>query len=236
MVSFLKTPLQPNNAKEIIENLFHEKPQWLKSELSKALLKNWLESGGEEGRQSSSQVCKKVLQRLKTEGVIVHAGAKGLWRKTTNNTQDILKQNTYNKQDALDNNTSLPRPKSAIKQIGSGSEIVYLYYDPTSKELADKSEKSVWPCKIGSTTTGSSYDRIMSQGAKTAFSSKPVIALDILTDNSTLLEKMIQNALKIAGTHSNNEVGTEWFNTNPEKIIEFYNSILPAIQKLKNTP
>ena len=48
----------------------------------------------------------------------------------------------------------------------------------------------------------------------------PIVEFVINTDAASLLENMLHSILKVRGKHIENAPGTEWFNTNPEEVIE----------------
>ena len=112
-------------------------------------------------------------------------------------------------------------PLHIEKQLGSGDESVYLWYNEAEAYRARRRRHSVWACKIGR-TKGIPDGRIVSQGAGTAFSDVPNIGLVLKTDDSQTLEAMIHAALRGAGRHISNFRGTEWFRTNPNEVKTLY--------------
>ena len=110
---------------------------------------------------------------------------------------------------------------------GKGKFAVYLYYYPIYKEHSVLKGKLTWPCKIGRTDRDPLI-RILSQ-ASTALPEIPTIEFIIRTDNASLLESMIHSILTIRRKHIKDSPGAEWFETNPEEVIEFIKYIQPDI-------
>jgi hypothetical protein len=232
MAEFTQVPLQPAIARKIIVDLFNEKDRWLRADLARAMVDKHLASGGVMGTQPPDAIAKKVLSSLKDEGRVVQTGAKGLWAKA-DLTQVLERKDPTPEEIAEDEEVEdIAETNSRTIEIGSGSEAVYLYYGPSDKELADLKGKAVWECKIGLTTALPVQSRIFSQGVKTAFSKMPVIALVIKTDNAVCLERAIHSALRMVEADAPDSPGTEWFITNPQRIIDWYESFMAATHKL----
>lgn len=104
------------------------------------------------------------------------------------------------------------------KVYGSGSTAIYLYYFTTYRQLSEFQGKTTWACKIGRTDRDPLI-RILSQ-VSTALPEKPVIEYIIRTEDSSLLETMIHSILSIRGKHISDSPGTEWFDTNPDDVLE----------------
>ncbi|WP_370873527.1 GIY-YIG nuclease family protein [Peribacillus cavernae] len=54
----------------------------------------------------------------------------------------------------------------------------------------------------------------------TALPEMPTIEYIIKTSDASLLETMLHSILKIRGKKIENSPGSEWFDTNPEEVIE----------------
>lgn len=232
MTEFTGMPLQPGSARKIIVDLFNETPQWYRADLAKAMVDRHLASGGVKGTQPPDAIAKKVLSSLKDEGRVTQTGVKGLWAKadlTKGPEREVQTPEEVAEDEELED---IVENSSGTIEIGSGSEAVYLYYSPNDKDLAVLKGKAVWECKIGFTTTLPVQSRILSQGVKTAFSKMPVIALVIKTGNAVCLERAIHSALRMVEADAPDSPGTEWFITNPQRIIDWYESFMAATQKL----
>ncbi len=64
MTTLDKLPLQPAAARKIVIELVNDKPQWLRSDLSKAMVDRHIASGGILGQQAPANIAKKVLRYL----------------------------------------------------------------------------------------------------------------------------------------------------------------------------
>lgn len=236
-------PLQGLGAREIIIQLFEEQNMWQRADLIKAVVSHHEANGGVIGKQDPTMVVKKALTNLKEEGRLA-SPAIGIWVKVGSNASNVAHLQSEEVRvapisplvsgDEEDVEEIEILSGQASPTIGSGSEAVYLYFNPSEKELAGLKGQSNWECKIGMTTTLPVEARIFSQGVKTAFSKAPVIGLVIKSDNAFRLEKALHHALHMAGAEAPESLGSEWFLTNPEKIHAWYESFIAATEKLKS--
>jgi T5orf172 domain len=120
----------------------------------------------------------------------------------------------------------------AEKTIGEGAEVVYVYFNPNDRELAQLRGRKVWECKIGRSATGSPVDRIVGQGAKTALSHPPVIGLVIRTDDSSALEKALHASLRLVEQRVPDSPGVEWFYSSPSRIESWHATYQRAVAYL----
>ncbi|RKU39471.1 hypothetical protein C6496_01760 [Candidatus Poribacteria bacterium] len=111
---------------------------------------------------------------------------------------------------------------SSTKEIGSGSESVYVYYFPTC-QLYNKLclEVPYFPCNVGC-TKGDVKTRISHQIGQ-QLPEKAKIALVIRTEDCEALEDKIHEKLKRENLED--AVGTEWFLTNPAEVEGIFKSI-----------
>lgn len=226
-------PLQGIQARQIILELFKTKSLWSRSDLVKAVVEYHEKSGGVLGKQDPTLVVKKSLSYLKEEGR-VFSPSLGLWAYRDSATGPATDDNRIDAEqiDPIENDEADEDIKPGAKTVGTGSEAVYVYFNPSDQELAELKNLPIWPCKIGMTTVLPVENRIISQGVKTAFSRPPAIALVILTDNAFRLEKALHHSLHMAGCESTESLGTEWFLTNPDKIESWYHSFINATDRL----
>lgn len=230
-------PLQGLKAREIIIALMQEKGIWPRADLIRAVVERHQQEGGVIGKQDPTMVVKKSLTALKEEGR-VYSPSLGLWAKMETKTSqglgdDFPLLNSESSPNDVDDDDLEDIKQSVVKTIGDGKEAVYLYYNPSEKELAGYKNSSVWACKIGMTSVLPVESRIISQGVKTAFSRPPEIALVILTENAYRLEKALHHALFMAGCECSDSLGSEWFQTNPEKVENWFNHFKSAVENLK---
>ena len=112
------------------------------------------------------------------------------------------------------------------KEIGTGTDCVYVYYNPNDKKLALMEGNDRWECKIGFSSTDP-VKRIQSQGYQTSMAREPIIGLVIRTANGYYAESFIHKHLysyrvpvKVGGD--------EWFLTSPAEVESiFVSNILP---------
>ena len=77
------------------------------------------------------------------------------------------------------------RPTIRIeKESGTGSECVYLYFNPNDRRLAELESRDCWECKIGRTSSCDAVGRILGQGIRTSLSRLPIVGLILRTDDS----------------------------------------------------
>lgn len=106
------------------------------------------------------------------------------------------------------------------KIIGSGKQEIYLYYYPAYRRLAEFQGEALWACKIGKTSFDAIH-RIRSQ-TKTALPEYPKVGLIIKTDKLSLMERTIQNILRLQGKQKQDAPGNEWFITSPSEVEQVY--------------
>ena len=109
------------------------------------------------------------------------------------------------------------------KTIGEGNGSVYLYYYPIYKRDASFQRQRFWKCKIGGTKRDAVH-RTKEQ-VKTGLPEHAITALTIKTDEPAVLEKKIQDILKILGKYAEDAPGTEWFFTAPSEVESIYEFI-----------
>jgi hypothetical protein len=240
--SYKGLPLQFSITRPILIKLFDSQDLWRNDDLVRAVVKEHEDAGGVVGRMEPSEIVRKMLYSLREEGRI-ESPVRGVWVKkqplgSKLNTIDLDKipdENstpTSQADEEMEEIEVLSAKKSPT--IGVGTEAVYLYFNPSEKELADIKHQTVWECKIGMTTVLPVEARIFSQGVKTAFSKAPTIGLVMLTNNAYRLEKALHHALHMVGAEAPESLGSEWFLTNPEKIQAWYETFIAATEKLKN--
>lgn len=124
------------------------------------------------------------------------------------------------------------------KILGSGKYWVYLYYfDKDRNEVIDSDGNPYyvpedlwnrdnifcWRCKIGKTEKNPEA-RIKAQTSGVPV--PPKIPLLIRTDQHTELETAIHSILKLSGKHLKELQGKEWFDTNPQEVLNIYDWIV----------
>lgn len=214
---FTGISLSPNIAVSIIRRLFEQRKQWSRAELIENVQREHKEVGGVDGAQRPDKIVKQALTRMKGFGEVYNV-AFGMWRKC----DLVAPQEPYHGE-------LVPE-----RIIGEGDESVYLYYFPSSRELAQHKEASAWPCKIGR-TSGDVSARIFDQGVRTAFHEKPIVGLVIRTDGSEEIERALHISLRMSDNEALDSLGSEWFITNPSLIEVWHEAFLKTVSLLKIT-
>jgi hypothetical protein len=241
MTSSPGIPLQPVNARKIVLELFNEKSQWSREDLSKEVIRRHENAGGTTGVQSPTIVVKKCLSLLRQEGRVTPV-AKGIWISidpsskieatgANDQSEPVVIANVI-ADDPIDDEDEEFQTKAEQLTIGQGEEAVYLYFNPNDRELAQFRGSDCWECKIGRTKHLPVDTRIFSQGIKTALSKMPVIGLVILTENCVLTERAIHTALSNLSLEAPDSPGMEWFITNPTRVADWYRSYLENLKIL----
>ena len=102
-------------------------------------------------------------------------------------------------------------------ECGFGSEYVYCYSFPVHLEAARLKNEKCFPIKVGM-ATGDPVARIYGQVAtsKIALSEPPLLLLVFKTLAARHLERWLHKRLERSAVAA----GTEWFNSNPEELVE----------------
>ncbi|MFG6146818.1 GIY-YIG nuclease family protein [Halobacillus sp. B23F22_1] len=214
---YKKVPLTPSVIENLIVELFNGNMK-KRDEIVHEVLNFHLKNGGlpPEVRDFPRSV-KKALENMAEKEWVLNRSY-GYWEVKKENAPMIEEYMKVEVEEDIDEEEIL------INHVyGSGNSAVYLYYYESYKELSLLQDKRTWPCKIGRTDRDPLI-RILSQ-ASTALPETPTIDFIIKTDNASLLETTIHSILKLKGKHLENSPGSEWFDTNPEEIIKFIDSV-----------
>jgi len=205
-------PITPSIVEAIIVKLFNGR-MVKRDEIIKAVLKYHIENGGKGANaQNFTSSVKKALSNLNKKS-IAQKKAYGQW-SFSDNSKEIIEVDSI-KDEKMDR---INIPINKFETFGIGKESVYLYYFKAYRENSELKSENIWPCKIGRTEIDP-LDRVLSQ-ASTGISELPHIAFIVYTDDSSNLEKYLHAALKLRNRHLGNSPGKEWFNTNPEEVLE----------------
>jgi hypothetical protein len=117
--------------------------------------------------------------------------------------------------------------------IGEGSQCVYVYFNEAERRLAKHEGRDWWPCKIGFTSQSCLTDRLIAQRPGTSIGRPPVVGLLIKTDDGRGLERSLHLALDRVATRIDDAVGAEWFDTSPQKIMEWYTAYQQSLGVLQ---
>jgi hypothetical protein len=227
-----RVPLTALVARRAILKCFEEQDQWNRQELAATVEARHLKAGGYRGIQPTVQVVKKVLGDLREEG-LVQPVSKGIWRYIENSDSSTVgsapKEAVHDDVSVEDDEE--PSGIQIEEEIGTGQESVYLYYNPNDLRLAINEKRDTWECKIGHTVGGVAV-RILGQGARTALSHSPVVALVIRTDDARTLEAVLHRSLRLADS-TIIDASPEWFMTSPNRVKAWYTSYMAAVDRLK---
>jgi len=212
---YLGLPITPSMVEQLTLLLFNGKTI-KRDTIANDVLDYHISNGGlYPDAQDFTSTVKKALSNLQKKGVTQNKSY-GFWTVNDINAPTIDNSNEF---EIIEN-----EPVVSIENIpthkvyGKGSNALYLYYFSNYRQFSELQGKLTWACKIGRTDRDPLI-RILSQ-ASTALPEKPVIEYVIKIDDSSMLETMIHSVLTIRGKHIKNSPGVEWFDTNPEEVLE----------------
>jgi hypothetical protein len=166
----------------------------------------------------------KGLNMLRDKGLAESPSA-GYWRignNSVSNKEEIIVEEVI-EDVIIDVEPMVEKEEIADFKIGVGKSVVYVYYLPLYRQMAEQRNETFWQCKIGR-TDGDPLQRILSQ-ASTALPERPNVAIIIRTNNSVELENAIHNILTLRGRKIDNSPGAEWFLTSLEEVLSIYKFI-----------
>ena len=212
---YTEVELSPEIMTELIVSLFTGK-RFSRQECVDAIVKYHLDNGGICNHKSYVSSFKRATQKLRNKGYNLQNIGYGMWFLDSDSKpyKGFWSSTEIIAEDTNVNNT---------KEIGSGSETVYVYYYPIYRKYALLNNQSEWQCKIGMTTKNL-WDRIYSQAA-TCFPEEPFIALIIKCDDARTIETILHKILKNKNKWLETAPGKEWFLTSPEEVENIYNTI-----------
>ncbi|MPN11088.1 hypothetical protein SDC9_158389 [bioreactor metagenome] len=202
-------PITPAIIEVLIIELFNG--QTLKrDDIVKIILEHHISNGGlrPEAKDFPRSV-KKALSNMQKKGDTINKSY-GFWEIHKNEAPIQTKENTI-KETPIDQ-----IPTHNI--YGKGDNAIYFYYLPSYKTLAQVQGKNTWRCKIGRTDRDP-LSRILSQSS-TALPEIPIVEFIVKTENASILETMIHSILTIRNKHIKDSPGIEWFDTNPEEVLD----------------
>ncbi len=217
--TFKNQPLTPAICEPLITECFAGRKVTRNAIVKEVTQMHLLRGGLESEAIDVPRTIKKALENLRKKQLATKHPSYSYWiiypKENTKTTQQHKNQNNLEKENINSNEDTIV--------LGAGSGSVYLFYFPEYKK--DSLEK--WKCKIGK-TKGRAKDRIFSEA--TRLPEKPIIPVEIRSDNPLLLEKTIHYILTYRNQKDNNSGGgKEWFITNPKEFIEIAQSITKEI-------
>jgi hypothetical protein len=220
--------------RSLVEEVFREQAQWKSRELVDRIVQLHRERGGVTPPDPSLPI-RRVLQDLRDEGAVVAPGH-GWWRWNGDGAPEtgIPEDQVDEPQLRTDELISDLQPAIQVeKELGSGSECVYLYFNPNDRRLAELEGRASWECKIGRTSSCDSIGRILGQGIKTSLSRLPTVGLVLRTDDSAALEKAVHASLRLVGADVPDSPGSEWFMTSPAQIEAWYACFQKCLEEIR---
>jgi T5orf172 domain len=118
------------------------------------------------------------------------------------------------------------------ESIGQGDELIYVYFHDADRKLAKYEDRDWWPCKVGF-TAGNLTTRILAQGPSTSMARPPIVGLVIKTEDGHALERALHYALDESGARIAEALGSEWFDTSPNRIKAWHERYLHAVDVLR---
>jgi hypothetical protein len=165
---------------------------------------------------------KRALQRMCKAGVATNAGS-GHYRFVPSENDEAVEPDEAGPEpgevelgDAGASTFDLPPERV----IGDGPEMVYVYYLPTYRRLAEVEGRDRWACKVGY-TRGLVSTRVLGQ-ATTALPEIPVVGLALKGTRCRELEATIHGMLGLNGRRIEGIPGREWFETSPVEVERIY--------------
>ena len=226
--------------RQIAEELFRRQPLWKSGVLVNRVVQLHRERGGVPASNPNFTV-KRVLYDLRDDGLVIAPGH-GWWRWTDSSEEgypipeEAETNATVSIDEVIDDLGPTIRPE---REVGTGCECVYLYFNPNDRELAELKGRDVWECKIGSTSSSDAIPRILGQGVRTALSRLPTVGLVLRTDDSAALERVLHLSLRLIEAEVPDSPGVEWFITSPARVEAWYaifQNALVAIGRSSTNP
>ncbi len=222
--------------RQIIEGLFREQSQWKSGDLVNRVIQSHRARGGSVSANPNFTI-RRVLQDLRSDGLVITPGH-GWWRWTGSSPDGLIPEEqaidtTASVDDAIDDLEPDIRPD---KEVGAGSECVYLYFNPNDRRLAELEGRDVWECKIGRTASRDAIQRILGQGIRTALSRLPTVGLVLRAEDSAALESALHSSLRLVGAEVPDSPGNEWFITSPARVEAWYESFQNALAAIRHQP
>lgn len=221
--------------REIIEGLFREQSQWKSADLVDRVIQSHRGRGGSLVPNPAFTI-RRVLQDLRDDGLVIAPGH-GWWRWTGSSTDGPIPEEqateTLASVDQLNN--EMEPVLQADKEVGAGSECVYLYFNPNDRRLAAIEGRDVWECKIGRTGSRDAIQRILGQGIRTALSRLPTVGLVLRTEDSSALETALHSSLRLVGAEVPDSPGNEWFITSPARVEAWWERFQDSLAAIKTS-
>ena len=175
------------------------------AELRRLVAEEHEDNGGEPSENKNpDEQFKKSLADLKQSGEFENLpGREGLWRRVG---AGQFPEHDVEKFEA---------EEMAEVHIGGGSQTVYGWYLPAYRKLAELEGKTRFPIKVGRSDRPAQVRVNESVGT---LPERPVIGFVLKVDDAHAWERFFHARLAIMGSHLNDAIGHEWFNTNLDEL------------------
>lgn len=220
--------------RSLAEEAFRDQPVWKSRELVDRIAHLHRQRGGAVPPDPSLPV-RRVLQDLRDEGLVIAPGH-GWWRWSGDGpVPSGSRENDLDDVDAVaDELIADLQPSIHIeKELGTGSECVYVYFNPNDRRLAELEHRDSWECKVGRTSSRDAIGRVLGQGIRTSLSRLPIIGLVLRTDDSAALESALHASLRLVGADVPDSPGNEWFMTSPTRVQAWYAGFQKSLEAIR---
>lgn len=215
-------PLMPAIIGELAAFLFVGKTE-RRDAIAEAAVKYHADHGGAPSRSNTLFQAKKGLNTLEKQGRVFQTKGYGLWRFPKREPVDLSEPETIAETDSEDK--ELPYTIDIERQVGQGSQRVYVYSYPVHRELAELKGEDSWPIKIG--RSGFFLQERVKEQIGTATPEWPVVHLAIHTDSAKNLEHMLHLWLIEDGRQVEGP-GIEWFDASPNRVMSLLQHAFPG--------
>lgn len=225
--AYKNIPLTPSVAAELISEFLSQQtlPQ-KRGDIIKSVEQKHRTQGGALSGDITASI-KKALNRLTDEGVVRRPAVGWYAPGIEARSGDSVLAETPSELQEVPDEMIVPEISA-----GAGGELVYVYFSEAERKLAKHEGRDWWPCKVGF-TAGNLTSRILGQGPVTSMARLPVVGLVIRTEDGHSLERTLHLALIDANASIDEGLGAEWFDTSPQRIMDWYSHYLQANERLR---
>ena len=124
------------------------------------------------------------------------------------------------------------RSMRVLREIGAGTEYVYVLQFLEDVEVAQAKGSLTWKCKIGFSLNAA--QRLLTDVKQTYIAKSPEVGLMIRCSNAYATEKAIQYSLRACDLWLKHSDGQEWYLTNPDEVASFYFEWFKACERMRS--
>lgn len=167
------------------------------------------------------RVTGKALRKLKKEGLVKELQAYGMWQFPEAALGDLVVPET------ADNGQEPPHRIEAERQLGRGSQVVYMFTYPAYIRLAELEGRDTWRVKIGQSGKPDGLARVIDQ-CREAAPEWPVVHIVIYTDAARKLERFLHDGLTMQDRWLD-APGKDWFDASPDLVMRLIEPVLSGV-------